>query len=556
MKKLTLLLLAFVCVMPLRAQSVNADYDRNALTVIAIHHNDRYDAITDAYLKRYFPGGEKFDNNMIQTRYLPVNYARFEEREGADLKAYMREHNAGVVDLLKKEDVARQIVAKWFNRSVSGTMDLNLINQRADYNATDQTFNIASAQALGEYLLHGEGLKLVDNSYVLVVDHSVPVRREDRNSSNNQVTRINYSVHAIGYLYKLSFGDLQRQAVYDQWIYTSDDEAARKVKRANWEMIQFPLFFQQMDETLHSAGIDPSRTSNESQAMEEAIQGSPAAVIDKLEKKVEAWKVKTAIYKTHPILSKVGTKEGIKNMSRFEVLEYMLDAEGNIGTRRKGFVRATTVANNTRAGRGQSPVSQFYQIAGTKLEPGMLLKEKKSANLDVKALYYSGASKGYGAELDMIFGMSNSGSCSHVRIAGTFYTYKEGTSGPVDAEGNYYYLKAKLDAIGVRMGYGYGLRPFRQLEFIPGAYILADYLNTGDSSSESEQTMLRKMGWGLEAGVDMNLTIFYPVKINAGAFYTAPVLGGDYWRAYSEVLKNVGQNRMGFTWRAGLVYEF
>ena len=68
--------------------------------------------------------------------------------------------------------------------------------------------------------------------------------------------------------------------------------------------------------------------------------------------------------------------------------------------------------------------------------------------------------------------------------------------------------------------------------------------------------MLRKMGWGLEAGVDMNLTIFYPVKINAGAFYTAPVLGGDYWRAYSEVLKNVGQNRMGFTWRAGLVYEF
>lgn len=557
MKKLLFLILSLVYILPAGAQSVNANYDRNALTVIAVHHNDRYDAISDAYLKQYFPGGEKFDNNMVDTRYIQSAYSRFQKTEDNSISSYIRECYGTVENQVKKEDVARQVVAKWFNRTPGGVMDLNLINKRADYNATDQTYNIAAAQALGEYLLHGDGVKLVDNSYILVVDHSVPVRSEGRDSNGN-LNDITYTTQAIGYLYKLNFGDLQRQAVYDQWIYAEDPVSTKNAKKAAFDRINFPITLLQTVDATSSGSINPkSRGAEESQALQQAVTGCAAAVIDKLEKQVEAWMVKTTIYKTRPILSKVGTKEGIKNMSRFEVLEYVMDDEGNIDTRRKGYVRATTVAENTRASKGNSATSQFYQIAGTKLEPGMLLKEKKSANMDVKALYYGGATKGFGAEADMMFGMSNGGSCSHVRISATLFPFKEGKQGVYAADGHTYELTGGITAIDVRMGYGYGVRPFRQLEVIPAAYVLADYLTPKTSGgSESEQTFMRKTAWCIEPGVDVNITIFYPVKINAGAFYSLPILKGADWQSYNDDLAHIGQARTGFTWRAGLVYEF
>lgn len=545
MKKILFLILALGFILPAGAQSVNANYDRNALTVIAVHHGDRYDAISDAYLKAYFPGGEKFDDNMVNTRYITVNYPRFEKREDTYASSYLREHGGDVQLLLGKEDVPRQIVAKWFNRAPGGLMNMNLINKRADYNATDQTYNIAAAQALGEYLLHGDGVKLVDNSYILVVDHSVPVRKEERNNYDGKVNRITYSTQAIGYLFKLTFEDLQRQAVYDQWIYPEDDPATKEAKKAGFERIFFPISLVKMGDAFSSGSIDPTRNSDETRALRDAIWECSGAIIETFEKEVEAWKVKTTIYKTRPIVSKVGIKEGIKNMSRFEVLEYLLDEDGNVSTRRKGYVRATTVANNTSTSKGHSATSQFYQIAGTKLEPGMLLKEKKSANMDAKALYYGGASKGFGAELDMLFGMSNGGSCSHFRFSGTLFPFK--------SIGDY----AELTAIDIRMGYGYGIRPFRQLELIPGASVLCDYLTPRTrGGSESEQAFLKKTSWCLEPGLDMNLTIFYPVKINAGAFYSLPILKGVEWSDYNEALKATGQGRTGFTWRAGLVFEF
>ena len=256
-------------------------------------------------------------------------------------------------------------------------------------------------------------------------------------------------------------------------------------------------------------------------------------------------------------MSKVGTKEGLKNMSRFEVQEYVLDAAGNVSTRRKGYVRATTVADNTRAvSRDKQPLTEFYQIAGTRLEPGMLLKEKKSLNMDVKALFYSGASKGVGVEMDMLSGMKTTGSCLHMRMAGTYWPYAAGSTGPVQEDGTAYRLTQAISAIGVRLGLGYGIRPFRQLELVPVAYVLADFLDSKLTEGDDSYSAFTKAGWGVEGGVDANLTLFYPVKLNAGAYYSLPVIGGGYWQVYKEALKNLGQDRMGFTWRAGLVIEF
>ena len=294
-----------------------------------------------------------------------------------------------------------------------------------------------------------------------------------------------------------------------------------------------------------------SNNTDDTPAMKSSVQGCAGVLMNALESKVNAWLVKSAVYKVKPITSKIGTKEGLHNMTRFQVKEYMLDDNGQTYTRNKGYVRATEVAQNTRVARGESPLSRFYQISGGTVEPGMLLVQKPSINLDIKALYYGGAAKGYGVEFDYLFGMSNGGSCSHVRMAITYNNYAKGT------QSDTYILNEAITSIAARLGYGYGIRPFRQLEIIPGAYVLGDYLDSKITENENEgKSFDKKMGWGVEAGIDANITVFYPVKINVGGFYTAPIFGGSYWKEYKEALKNVGQNRQGFTWRAGLVYEF
>lgn len=549
MKKFVLLLLAFAFTMSLSAQNVNADYDRKALTVISVHHNDRFDEITDAYLAKYFPGGQKFDDNTIATRSITVPYNRYVYNKDNSADAYMRSHVADIRAELEGKGIPRDVIAKWFNRTPGGAMDLNLINKRADYNVTDQTYNIASSQALGEYLLHGEGIKLLDGSYILVVDHSVPQREETRND-NGRVTQVTWTTQAIGYLFKIAFGDPQREAVYNQWIYNTDDQATRDAKNKAWDKLIFPISLVAQEVEYSTGTFSPtSNSTDDTPALRTSVNNCSSVLISEFERKVPAWQVKTAIYKTRPILSKVGTKEGLSNMSRFQVREYILDEKGNVSTRNRGYVRATEVANNTHATKGESPMSRFYQIAGGKLEPGMELVQKPSLNFDVKALYYGGAAKGYGAEFDMLMGMSNGGSCSHIRIAGTYYKYAAGIYGN-------YQLNHDISAIGVRIGYGYGIRPFRQLELIPVVYILADFLDSKLTESQQKNSALTKAGWGAEAGVDVNITVFYPVKINAGAFYSAPFMGGEFWKVYREALQNMGQQRMGFTWRAGLVFEF
>lgn len=538
----------------LSAQNVNSEYDRNSLTILSVHHSDSYDNITEQYLLRNNPGGEKFDATRIVTRTIPANYGRYVKNDEVTASQWQKGKVTAVTDEVSNRPIGREVLAAWFNRSESsGKMDLNLINKRADYNATDQTFNIASSQALGEYLLHGDGIALVDNSYILVVDHSQPEKEYTKDSMTGKTDGVKFSTIAYGYLFKLDFGLLERQKVWDCWILDSDSPEARQQKVAKWNSLPARLSLVKSSYTYSSSSKSfTSNDTDETAAMEASIKGCTKALISEMENSVDAWKVKSTIFKTNPIVSKIGTKEGVSNMDRYEALEYLLDDNGSVSTRRRGMVRATTVANNSTNSRGKSRASQFYQISGGRLEPGMLLKQKKSLDFDLKGLYYGGASAGYGLEFDYMFGMSDAGSVNHIRIGGTYYSYKDAAQNTTTGE------LYSVSSIDVRIGYGYGLHPFRQLEFVPTAFILANSLDTKltEDDDESTASYLSKTGWGLEAGADLILTVIYPVKLTVGAYYSARFLGGSIWKTYNDILKDAGHDRNGFTWRAGLVYEF
>lgn len=537
-----LLLSSLVLPFQAKAQTVNAEYDRTSLTIIQLSHHDRYDASTADYLKNHNPGGEKFDATRIPATALNVSFPRFVKTDENNAGQYLNSHQADVYSLLAASKAGLQVIGAWFNRSPEGVMDLNVINSRSEYNASDQTYNIAKAQALGEYLIHGEGIRLVDNSYILVVDHSEPVRQFNKDS-DGKTTGVSWSTTAMGWLFKVNFDDALRQKVYDLWIYDDDSPEKKAEKIAAWQELEVGLSFVKSDHVTSSGSKSISeKDQDDSPALAQAITGCSSALISSLEKNVEAWKVKSTVYKTHPISSKIGKKEGLGNLSRFEVREYILGDDGKVSTRHKAYVRATKVSDNTKGSRKDIKPTEFYQISGGRIQSGMLLKQKKSANLDVKALYYGGASAGYGLELDVLSGMKTWGGCGHFRLAGTYNTYSE----------------EDVTAVAVRLGYGYGVRPFRALEIIPGAYLLGDMLSPkskDDAPGDGSKTS-KRIGWGAEAGIDANLTIWYPVKVNAGAFYTLPLIGGSEWQTYRDKLDIAGKSRRGLSFRLGLVYEF
>ncbi len=560
-----------VCCIALSAQSsVNDDYNRNSLTIIPLTHGDRYDQISVSYLESANPGGDKFDATRIGISSLRISESRFEiddeELETPTKQATNHATNVSgkVADLLYDAHVSRILMGTWFNRGQNGLMDLHLINKRAEYNATDQTFNVANSQALGKYLLQSGGVELIKHSYILVVDHSVPVIERKYNDRGN-VSDIKVCTYAMGNLYKLDIEDSDFQKVYDCWIYPDDSPEVKESKMKAWDRLNFTLWNIKNVGTLCLETQESSfgNSPDENALIESSITRCTSGLIDELEKSVSDWQVKSGIYKTNPVSAKIGKKEGLSNMDRYEVLEFMTDGYGHNYSRRRGWIRATKVVDNRKSTSGNSGLSEFYQIAGGNIEPGMQIHQKKSIGLDLKALYYAGKGFGYGLELDFAFGMkTNMGQVHHIKFGGLFSQYQKGFTANDEYE-----LTDVLKLVDIRFGYGYGIRPIRYLELIPSLTLLADsYVenkdddDTGDEQQESELVenlkFLDKTGWGISAGLDANINVFYPVKLTVGVYYDQLLFGGKTWDDVMDVLDKVGTKRSGLTFRAGLVYEF
>ena len=216
----------------------------------------------------------------------------------------------------------------------------------AEYNATDQTFNVANSQALGKYLLQSGGVELIKHSYILVVDHSVPVIERKYNDRGN-VSGIEVCTYAIGNLYKLDIEDSDFQKVYDCWIYPDDSPEVKESKMKAWDRLDFTLWNIKNVGTLclESQEASMGNAPDENALVENSITKCARELIDELEKSGSDWQVKSGIYKTNPVSAKIGKKEGLSNMDRYEVLEFISDGYGHNYSRRRGWIRATKVVD-------------------------------------------------------------------------------------------------------------------------------------------------------------------------------------------------------------------
>lgn len=481
MKKLLLFAGLMLCCSLLGAQEkikevVTDNYDRNSVSYIIVDRGDSFTSNINAFHNE-MRISEKFDVNLIPTRKYRTSVSRPNVLAQEEVDAFIRTNRLG-----------NEIISYIYNRKSDGSFDDSILTERGLYNATDQDMMNAAAAKVSELSLEW-GETLMNSAYVIVLDF---YNLKKTTSDNGSVT---YNAYAYAYAYKLEAGrEVLDEFYMTAWADATSTDEEKANARAAFENLDFYLA---PVATVTASGS----SSGDYASYHEAINNAYTNIVYELENEISAWQTASSIISTRPLAAKIGTKEGVKNGSRFQSYSYKEDKEGNLISVKHGMVRATVVADNTGVATGETEPSLFYQISGVQnIQEGWILKQKNDLKLGATfALGVGPLGFRVGVDLDYIMSIAKRGSIVYpmVNIGASFidgYTF--------------------VDAM---IGAGYGIPISRFFEVTPYA-VVGGYMDIDSTSIDA---------YAAEPGVRFALT-FQPIAfVLSGGYQYILGLGGD-----------------------------
>ena len=391
-------------------------YDRSSLSMMLIKRSDQnleyQPDIEEGYQKLEIP--DKYDEIKVNDLFV--------------LATGKKDRASYIENLLKQRGIARELVAKWFNRKNDGTFDMTIVSDRAFYNATERDVSIAKLQARGLSAIGDYGENLIGNTFVLVNEITYFDKEKagktaasgfrilgaladigsfvsstffgtdissytDKIQLGSQIGALTSEILAKGfnvtitsYLFKLEWNEKSATIFYSNYYTEKPDD---RLKRAFDNSSEFSLKYvgsykekASIQSTIFSASTQDElilKTLNE--ALDKNIRG--------LQQRYEIFRVKTPlIVKGSDYNAKIGLKEGISRKSRFEVLE-SIDNNGVREYKKKGMLKPINNQiwdNRFMAHLGQGEYkgntsissTHFIKKSGGELYNGMLLREMKS----------------------------------------------------------------------------------------------------------------------------------------------------------------------------------
>ena len=340
---------------------------------------------------------DKYNNNNFDELVLNAPSADFRGVKASN----------AILNYLNDKGVGKQIISRWYQRADDGTMSMDLIFDRGMFNATDATYIKAQATKRGNSLLQDYGNRLIEKSYILILDYkNVQTMKEAKIEKMK-----GWKATVIAYLYKIQYDTEIQNALYDCWIYPEDTPEVKAEKIKKFNDLKIPVAFV----TQTSVNVTASQPSEDSQLGKFVKQKSEDQLLMDLaqkgydeslyylEKNYEDFMVKTTIYQTKPIRAKIGKKEGLKCDNRYFAYEYVYDEKTNSAKPKfRGVIRATSsIVDNRQVATGQTPTSKFYQTAGRKLSEGYLLRQQNDFGIEFLVGFESGEVGGFYARADL-----------------------------------------------------------------------------------------------------------------------------------------------------------
>ncbi|MDR0691636.1 MAG: hypothetical protein LBF69_01200 [Prevotellaceae bacterium] len=409
MKKLTCILTT-VCVLGIvsaKAQIQDFKYRRSSLAMILIDANgfENKDIILNSWNNYPFP--DKYNKHDISVKTITLGSGE----DTLDTKAIVSlvqgktDIKEEIEKAIKEQQVAKQLVATWFNRSADGKFDTKLIEERGFYNASELDVSIAQQQSKGIGSLADAGEELINNTFVTftqftffkneivaaVIRDIALIAAEKIPNAIGQIaakkaleiaynkTKDGYSLFSKTWLYKLTWNDSIATVFYEElW----DNPAAFDSS----DIFKLELVGSQKNTSVILFAGDKTKE----QIIDKVEVRNIDNVFAELQKDHDVFKPKVPVLTVSPLTAKIGMKEGLKGGEKFEVLEITQDP--NTGRTKYVSVGKTAVDKklvwDNRYNAGEAPEVEVKDKEGNpitattfkevkKAQPGMLLKQVK-----------------------------------------------------------------------------------------------------------------------------------------------------------------------------------
>ena len=375
-------------------------YRRSSLHTILMESSSfpKSDQVISAYYNAPFP--DKYDNHNIGAKsFSPAKYTTdtVESKTPEIIQQY-----------LKDEQIAKKLVAKWYNRQDDGSFDYNLIGERGAFNASFLDVKTAEQSNDGKGLLQIAGFELINNTFVVVSTmkfvENEPIARAIRdgiilslNNSNELVRTIGvkaaekvyekakegYSVWTTSYLYKLKWDSSVEAVFYDQMYFDKSQMSAEKKSKfdSDKDLFQMEFIGSQKATTLVTFSLKEKRT--EEQIINLSVTRNIDKVFAKLQKNFDVFKPKVPLYTGEPITAKIGLKEGLEGGDKFEVLEQIQDKTGKIEYKSIGKIKVDgdkiwdNRFNLDEQSKTEGAIDRTTFKGGSKYSSGLLIRQIK-----------------------------------------------------------------------------------------------------------------------------------------------------------------------------------
>lgn len=517
-------------------------YYRNSLTVLFVDNaGDRnWNTVREKIPEMQF--SDKFDNHNLETLFLRRGL-RVESEQTSEIAETFRNE-------LIKEDIARRVIAKWYNRQEDGSMDMELVHHRGRFAATDADFVVASSTTRGEAALQDLGNKLVNKSFVLILDLRNIISMDI--TGNEELKGWNADVK--GYLYRIDFNDEVRHAFYETWIYDDDSTQEKERKRAAFMEIDIPLnFVSNVSASISSTQTRRFGTKSQEELLVEMLDKSLDEVIYNLEREVDDFMVVTPLYGRRPLRAKIGLKEGLRTDIRFFVYEHVYNQRSNsVRAVRRGVVRAgaqSDIHDNRHEAYGDMGTSKFYQVSGRRLREGYTLLQKNDLGMEILLGGAFGEIGGGYARFDLRTG----------RLTGVkaLFVYVEGGIDGGDYGGPFLFnfgeeYEEYFTFLRFGGGIAKGFHPTRNTEFRP--YVGIGF-ESASSDSYIEENELSAYYFKLGANLALNVAHNFQIVVGAGSYSFVTEAEDENENVYGD-WSDVFQGRSGASVLAGVKIMF
>ncbi len=392
---LSLLILSITFIHAQDDQVVAEGYSRCAVTVKMLDYTyGKY----RGKLRRVFTHmtvPDKFDDNNLTGKIIETPL-----KEGASNKSKI----AAIKTQLETERAGNEIIAKWYNRQPDGTMNMDVIHERGLYNAVDADVKKAKASKRGKAMLMDMGLKLLDKTYIVVVDYAKIRNAKELKIKDQHGWKTPLNV----FLFRVKYNsDIQATLFDEMWVYEDDDPATARAKKEKFDNYVFELEYVmvqsnpvdlsrlQYDSDTQIGKFLPQKSDDE--LFKELVAKGHQRAFFLLEKHHEDFRVKTPLYDKRPLRAKIGKKEGVKVDQRYFVYEYEYNEKTKESEpNRKGVIRARRVVDNREVATGETPTSKFYQISGGGLQKGMTMQQRSDWGISLQGRASFGLGGGIG----------------------------------------------------------------------------------------------------------------------------------------------------------------